>query len=49
VLAEIQRLGTKGYQWVLDADIEACFDSISHTALMERVRARVTDSACSRW
>jgi RNA-directed DNA polymerase len=26
---------------VLDADIEACFDSISHTALMGRVRARV--------
>ena len=28
---------------VLDADIEACFDSISHTALMDRVRARVKD------
>jgi retron-type reverse transcriptase len=42
-IAEIQRFGTKGYQWVLDADIEACFDSISHTALMDRVRARVKD------
>jgi RNA-directed DNA polymerase len=42
-VAEIQRFGTKGYQWVLDADIEACFDSISHTALMDRVRARVKD------
>jgi hypothetical protein len=28
---------------VLDADIEACFDSISHPALMGRVRARVKD------
>jgi RNA-directed DNA polymerase len=28
---------------VLDADIEACFDSISHSALMDRVRARVKD------
>ena len=28
---------------MLDADIEACFDSISHSALMERVRARVKD------
>jgi RNA-directed DNA polymerase len=28
---------------VLDADIEACFDSIGHTALMDRVRARVGD------
>jgi RNA-directed DNA polymerase len=28
---------------VLDADIEACFDSIDHTALMDRVRLRVKD------
>jgi RNA-directed DNA polymerase len=42
-VAEIQRFGTKGYRWVLDADIEACFDSISHPALMNRVRARVKD------
>jgi RNA-directed DNA polymerase len=42
-VAEIQYLGTKGYRWVLDADIEACFDSIEHTALMDRVRARVKD------
>jgi RNA-directed DNA polymerase len=42
-VAEIQRFGTKGYRWVLDADIEACFDSIEHWALMDRVRARVKD------
>jgi RNA-directed DNA polymerase len=42
-VAEIQRFGTKGYRWVLDADIEACFDSIEHSALMDRVRARVKD------
>jgi RNA-directed DNA polymerase len=42
-IAEIQRYGTKGYRWVLDADIEACFDSISHPALLDRVRARVKD------
>jgi RNA-directed DNA polymerase len=42
-IAEIQRFGTKGYRWVLDADIEACFDSISHPALMDRVRIRVKD------
>ena len=28
---------------MLDADIEACFDSIDHTALMDRVRQRVKD------
>ena len=42
-IAEIHRLGTSGYQWVLDADIEACFDNIDHTALMDRVRRRVKD------
>jgi hypothetical protein len=28
---------------VLDADIEAAFDNVSHPAVMERVRARVKD------
>jgi RNA-directed DNA polymerase len=42
-VAEIQRFGAKGYRWVLDADIEACFDTIAHPALMNRVRDRVKD------
>ncbi|GAA0373730.1 group II intron reverse transcriptase/maturase [Actinoallomurus spadix] len=42
-IAEIHYFGTRGYRWVLDADIEACFDSIDHTALMDRVRRRVKD------
>jgi RNA-directed DNA polymerase len=42
-IAEIHYLGTRGYRWVLDADIEACFDSINHSALMDRVRHRVKD------
>jgi RNA-directed DNA polymerase len=42
-IAEIHLFGTRGYRWVLDADIEACFDTIDHTALMGRVRARVKD------
>jgi RNA-directed DNA polymerase len=42
-IAEIFHFGTAGYRWVLDADIEACFDTIDHTALMERVRRRVGD------
>jgi RNA-directed DNA polymerase len=28
---------------VLDADIEAAFDSVSHSALLDRVRLRVKD------
>jgi len=42
-IAEIHQFGTHGYRWVLDADIEACFDQISHTGLLDRVRARVKD------
>jgi RNA-directed DNA polymerase len=33
----------RGYGWVLEADIASCFDEIDHTALMGRVRGRVTD------
>ena len=42
-IAEIQFYGTRGYHWVLDADIEAAFDNLSHSAVMARVRARVKD------
>jgi RNA-directed DNA polymerase len=28
---------------VLECDIKACFDEISHTALMERLRVRIKD------
>jgi RNA-directed DNA polymerase len=42
-IAEIHQFGTKRYRWVLDADIEAAFDNLSHSALLERVRARVKD------
>jgi RNA-directed DNA polymerase len=42
-IAEIHKMGTAGYSWVLDADIAACFDEISHPALMDRVRARIKD------
>jgi len=44
-IAEIHHLasGTRDYHWVLEADIRACFDEISHVALMDRVRQRITD------
>jgi RNA-directed DNA polymerase len=29
-IAEIQHLGTRGYEWVLEADIKACLDASSH-------------------
>jgi RNA-directed DNA polymerase len=42
-IAEIHYFGTRGYRWVLDADIEAAFDNLSHPALLQRVRVRVKD------
>jgi RNA-directed DNA polymerase len=42
-IAEIHHLGTHSYEWVLEADIEACFDSIGHGALMARVNRRIKD------
>jgi hypothetical protein len=43
-IAEIQLFGTHGYQWVLNADVEACLDRMSTSrALLDRVRARVKD------
>lgn len=47
-IAEIQMFGSQGYRWVLDADIEACFDRIDHTALMGRVRDRIKDKRVLR-
>jgi RNA-directed DNA polymerase len=42
-IAEIHMLGSNAYDWVLDADITACFDEISHPALLARVRRRIKD------
>jgi RNA-directed DNA polymerase len=39
----LRPLGTNGYRWVLDADVEAAYDNLSHCAVMGRVRARVKD------
>ena len=44
-IAEIHYLAspTRDYEWVFEADITACFDEISHSALLERMRRRVGD------
>ncbi|CAN5878244.1 group II intron reverse transcriptase/maturase [soil metagenome] len=42
-IAEIHNLASNSYEWVLDADITACFDEIDHTALTGRVRDRIAD------
>ncbi|MCP4963704.1 MAG: RNA-directed DNA polymerase, partial [bacterium] len=42
-IAEIHHMGSHSYEWVLEGDIKACFDEISHPALMGRVRHRIGD------
>ncbi|EUA28023.1 reverse transcriptase family protein [Mycobacterium xenopi 4042] len=44
-IAEIHHLasGSRAYHWVFEGDITACFDEISHSALMDRVRRRIGD------
>jgi RNA-directed DNA polymerase len=42
-ITEIHFLCSRSYEWVLEADIVACFDEISHSALMDRVRRRIGD------
>ena len=44
-IAEIHHFGTRGYRWVLDADVEAAFDNLSHSFVMERVRRADNRSA----
>ena len=42
-IAEIRLLASTSYEWVLDGDIEACFDSLSHSTILDRVRRRIAD------
>jgi RNA-directed DNA polymerase len=42
-ITEIHYFTSRSYEWVLEGDITACFDEISHVGLMDRMRARVGD------
>lgn len=42
-LAAVAQNGRQGLRWVVDADIEACFDNIDHDKLMAALRQRITD------
>src|SRR6266536_5631143 len=42
-VAEVRLLTSCSYEWVVEGDIKACFDEISHSALMGRVRQRIGD------
>ncbi len=47
-IAEIYQFTSRGHVWVLEADIEACFDNIDHPALLARVQDRVGDKRVVR-
>jgi RNA-directed DNA polymerase len=42
-VAEIVHAINNGYEWVIEGDLEACFDTIPHRLVVERVRRRITD------
>ena len=42
-VAEVHHFTSRSYEWIVEGDIKACFDEISHSALMDRVRERVGD------
>jgi RNA-directed DNA polymerase len=42
-VAEVHHFASRSYEWIVEGDIKACFDEISHPALMDRVRDRVGD------
>jgi RNA-directed DNA polymerase len=47
-IAEIHQFTSRGYEWVLEGDITACFDEISHVGLQDRVRRRIGDKRVLR-
>jgi RNA-directed DNA polymerase len=44
-IAEIHFLTTspRSYEWIVEGDIKACFDELSHSAILDRVRRRIED------
>jgi RNA-directed DNA polymerase len=42
-VAEVHHFASRSYEWIVEGDIKACFDEISHSALLDRVRDRVGD------
>jgi RNA-directed DNA polymerase len=42
-IAEARYLAARSYEWIVEGDITACFDEISHPALVDRLRKRIAD------
>ena len=42
-IAEIVHFATPSYEWVVETDIEACFDQLPHSLIGEELRRRIVD------
>lgn len=42
-IAEIHHFTSRSYEWIVEGDITACFDEISHPAVLGRMRRRIGD------
>jgi len=42
-IAEVHLFTSHSYEWIVEADIEACFDQLSHVAIADGVRSRIAD------
>jgi RNA-directed DNA polymerase len=42
-IAEVRHFSSRSYEWIVEADIKACFDELDHAAILGRVRRRVDD------
>lgn len=42
-IAEVPFFTSRSYEWVVEGDITACFDEISHVGVLDRLRARIED------
>lgn len=47
-IEEVNQLIREGYTWVVDADLQAYFDSIPHDELMKKVQRRISDSGINQ-
>jgi RNA-directed DNA polymerase len=42
-IAEVRHFTARSYEWIVEADIKACFDELDHSTILGRMRRRVAD------
>lgn len=47
-ISEVTQLIQEGYTWVVDADLQAYFDSIPHDKLMMKIKRRISDNRINK-